>query len=81
MAYWHTENDGTHYFKRPRYSHADMNKIPLKTKQRESNNDNYSPCDMQRKKNSFKNSLFPPSQTHKPSDHYARDHKLNRNLH
>lgn len=53
MAYWHTENDGTHYFKRPRYIHADMNKIPLKTKQRESNNVNYSPCDMQRKKNSI----------------------------
>lgn len=30
--------------------------------------------------NSFKNSLFPPSQTHKPFDHYPGHHRLNKNF-
>lgn len=30
--------------------------------------------------NSFKNSLFPPSQTHKPFNHYPGHHRLNKNF-
>lgn len=51
MAYWHTENEGTYCLERTEYIHANMNKI-LKTKDIESDNDNYSPSDIQRKKNS-----------------------------